>query len=164
MTATVVARPAPLGHPLATEDALDLALWNAYGHRVTLSDYLAHGPLVVVFPNQSFQPGKTPLHAGCWRLMAEALLAGGNVVAGSPGGEADFVSAEEQLKMPVEVLADRDGRAIQALGVDPEDASTIILFAPDGRVVSSRGAEGETEAATLDEFFDSIRSLARATE
>jgi len=164
MTAAVAARPALLDAPAVTREVLDLGLWNAYGHRVTLGDYLAHGPLVVVFATEPFQPCMTKLGAGCWRLMAEALLAGGNVVAVSPAGEADFVSAEEQLRLPVEVLADREGRAMQAIGAHGADASTILLFAPDGRVVSSRGAEGKTEAATLDEFFDSIRSLARAAE
>lgn len=104
----------------------DLALPDATGRAVRLSDIWAKGPLVLIFYRGGWCP-YCNLELRAWQQHLEKLgELGGRLVAVSPQTPDNSLSTAEKNQLAYPVLSDSDLSAAQAFGVAFELPKTLV--------------------------------------
>jgi peroxiredoxin Q/BCP len=88
------------------------------GKRVTLSDLLAEGPLLLYFYPADFTPGCTKEACEIRDMHEDISDVGIRVVGVSPQDEASHTRFRQRHSLPFTLLADADKQAVKAYGVD----------------------------------------------
>jgi thioredoxin-dependent peroxiredoxin len=88
------------------------------GNRVTLSDLLSEGPLLLYFYPADFTPGCTKEACEIRDMHEDICDVGIRVVGVSPQDEASHTRFRQRHNLPFTLLADADKQAVKAYGVD----------------------------------------------
>ncbi len=88
------------------------------GKRVSLSDLLTSGPLLLYFYPADFTPGCTKEACAIRDMHEDISDVGIRVVGVSPQDEASHTRFRQRHRLPFTLLADTDKQAIKAYGVD----------------------------------------------
>jgi len=88
------------------------------GNRVTLSDLLSEGPLLLYFYPADFTPGCTKEACEIRDMHEDICDVGIRVVGVSPQDEASHTRFRQRHNLPFTLLADPEKAAVKAYGVD----------------------------------------------
>lgn len=125
------------------DQAPDFTLTNARGEPVTLSDLLAHGPVVLTFYRGGWCPYCNLQLRAYQRALPEIKTAGASLVAIAPEKPDDTLTTAEKNELKFEVLSDVDGAVGAAYRLYFELSPELkALYEAGGNDLAKRNADG----------------------
>jgi peroxiredoxin len=115
-----------------------LTVVTADGDDVRVADLLAHRPGLLIFYRGSWCPYCTRHLAALAEVEADLLAAGVTLLAISP----DHPDHLDGLKLPYQLLSDRDARAAQALGIAFQVPAALVTTYKDDYGIDLEAAAG----------------------